>query len=183
LPKEISESTKELIVWKRFRDFRELYQILQIYHSSLHRRDAFPDFIKPSFFGRFDEKVIEERRQYSLRLLQFIGSQGHLYKNDLFINFLSDGTFYDYKAQDDNILKPIIIFNHNTSNKLNDSWTFDDFNLNSNDFNQDLKSINGKINELNSNYKIYKYLNANCLLMKSTLGEDSKLFLLKVIIS
>lgn len=89
LPKDLNESIKELIVWKRFRDFKELNQFMSNYHSSLHRRDKFPEFVKSKFFGRFDDKVIEERRQYSLHLLQFIGSQAHLYKHEKFIDFLS----------------------------------------------------------------------------------------------
>lgn len=55
---------------------------------SLHRKDKFPEFVKSKFFGRFDDKIIEERKEHCLRLLQFIGSQSHLYRHDMFIEFL-----------------------------------------------------------------------------------------------
>lgn len=87
LPKDLNESIKQVVVWKRFRDFKDLNQFMANHHAALHRRDKFPEFVKSKFFGRFDDKVIEERRQYSLRLLQFIGSQSHLYKTDKFIEF------------------------------------------------------------------------------------------------
>jgi len=89
LPKDLNESIKELSVWKRFRDFKELYTFMSTYHNSLHRKEKFPEFVKSTFFGRFENKVIEERRQSALRLLQFIGSQSHLYKHEKFIEFLS----------------------------------------------------------------------------------------------
>ncbi|CAF0947715.1 unnamed protein product [Brachionus calyciflorus] len=107
LPKDLNESIKEIIVWKRFRDFKQLYEIMQNYHVSLHRKDKFPDFPRAKFFNRFDENVIDERRQASLRLLQFIGSQSHLYRHEKFIEFLADGKFSDYAfKKTDSILKP-----------------------------------------------------------------------------
>lgn len=89
LPKDLNDSIKEIIAWKRFSDFKDLNEHMQEYHVSLHRRDKFPEFPRPKFFGRFDEKTVEERRQCSLRLLQFIGSQAHLYKHPKFIDFLA----------------------------------------------------------------------------------------------
>ena len=32
LPKDLNESIKEFLVWKRFRDFKDLYQVLSSYH-------------------------------------------------------------------------------------------------------------------------------------------------------
>ena len=90
----MNETIKEITVWKRFRDFKELNQILMDYHVSLHRRDKFPEFVKSKFFGRFDDKIIEERKQSCLRLLQFIGSQSHLYRHENFIEFLLVFLFY-----------------------------------------------------------------------------------------
>lgn len=39
--------------------------------------------------GRFDEAVIEERRQSALALLNFVGTQPHLYKSHLLARFLA----------------------------------------------------------------------------------------------
>ena len=90
MPKDLNESVKELNVLKRFRDFKELYLTMSHYHMSLHRKDKFPEFpVRAKYFGRFDDKIIEERKQCSLRLLQFIGSQGHLYRHEKFIEFFT----------------------------------------------------------------------------------------------
>jgi len=89
LPKDLNDSIKEIVAWKRFRDFKDLNEHMHEYHVSLHRRDKFPEFPRAKFFGRFDDKIVEERRQSSLKLLQFIGSQTHLYKHEKFIEFLS----------------------------------------------------------------------------------------------
>jgi hypothetical protein len=89
LPKDLNESIKELIVWKRFKDFRELNQYMYDYHIKLHRKDKFPEFPSAKYFGRFDDKIIEERKECSLRLLQFIGSQSHLYRHEKFYDFFS----------------------------------------------------------------------------------------------
>ena len=87
LPKDLNDSIKELSVWKRFRDFKDLYQTMSDHHLNLHRKDKFPEFIKSTFWNRFDEKIIEERKQCSLKLLQFIGSQSHLYRHEKFLEF------------------------------------------------------------------------------------------------
>ena len=101
---------KELIVWKRFNDFKELYKILSKYHGSLHRRQVFPEFIKPNFFGRFDQKIIEERKEYILKLLQFCATQPHLYLHEKFIEFFSIGNLQDHEILNENdqsgILEP-----------------------------------------------------------------------------
>ncbi len=89
MPKDLNDSIKEIVAWKRFRDFKDLNEHMHEYHVSLHRRDKFPEFPRAKFFGRFDDKIVEERRQSSLKLLQFIGSQTHLYKHEKFIEFLS----------------------------------------------------------------------------------------------
>ncbi len=88
LPKDLNDTIKEITAWKRFRDFNDLNFHMNDYHVSLHRRDKFPEFPRPKFFNRFDQETIELRRQASLKLLQFIGSQSHLYKHEKFIEFL-----------------------------------------------------------------------------------------------
>lgn len=130
LPKDLNDSIKEIIVWKRFRDFKDLNQHMNDYHLSLHRRDKFPEFPRSKYFGRFDENIIEERRQSSLRLLQFIGSQSHLYKHDKFIEFLLGGDLNEKAAlaDEDQVLVPTITYSavppdKSTSDKLNDLET------------------------------------------------------------
>ncbi|XP_045172329.2 ribosomal protein S6 kinase delta-1-like [Mercenaria mercenaria] len=90
-PVHAPESLTEIIVWKRYNDFKHLYKAMNNLHKSLHRREEFPTFAKPKLFGRFDELVIEERRSSALELLNFIGRQSHLYKSQIFIKFLEGG--------------------------------------------------------------------------------------------
>ncbi|KAK7506834.1 hypothetical protein BaRGS_00001685 [Batillaria attramentaria] len=85
------ESLTVVVTWKRYNDFKNLYKSMMNLHRALHRRDTFPVFAKPKVFGRFDDTVIEERRQSALALLNFIGTQPHLYKSQLLARFLSDG--------------------------------------------------------------------------------------------
>ncbi|XP_076464415.1 LOW QUALITY PROTEIN: ribosomal protein S6 kinase delta-1-like [Babylonia areolata] len=85
------ESLTVVVCWKRYNDFKHLYKAMMTLHKALHRRDAFPVFAKPKVFGRFDEAVVEERRQSALALLNFIGTQPHLYKSQALAQFLSDG--------------------------------------------------------------------------------------------
>ncbi|XP_063426593.1 ribosomal protein S6 kinase delta-1-like isoform X2 [Mytilus trossulus] len=89
----MSESDKltEIIIWKRYNDFKELYKGMINLHKALHRRNPFPVFAKPKLFGRFEETVIEERRKSAIDLLVFIGSQPHLYNSKIFEEFLKGG--------------------------------------------------------------------------------------------
>ncbi|RUS80357.1 hypothetical protein EGW08_011896, partial [Elysia chlorotica] len=90
-PIKAPETLTELICWKRYNDFKTLYKSLSSLHKALHRRDAFPEFAKPKLFGRFDDDVIEERRQSAAALLNFVSTQPHLYKSLVFKQFLEDG--------------------------------------------------------------------------------------------
>lgn len=58
-----------------------------------------------------------------------------------------------------------------SSSAFND-WILSDFNLVSNDFNNELKLISGNLFELSFHYKLAKVLNANCFLMKQRHGAD-----------
>jgi hypothetical protein len=46
-------------------------------------------FYSTLFSGRFEEAVVEERRQSALALLNFIGTQPHLYKSKTLAEFLA----------------------------------------------------------------------------------------------
>ncbi len=89
VPNDLNEKVKELSVWKRFKDFKELHRLLSKYHQSLHRRQVFPDFVKPNYFGRFDQTTIDERKDCILKLLQFCATQPHIYSHEKFIDFFS----------------------------------------------------------------------------------------------
>uniref|UniRef100_UPI00358E953F ribosomal protein S6 kinase delta-1-like isoform X2 n=1 Tax=Myxine glutinosa TaxID=7769 RepID=UPI00358E953F len=66
------ENVTELVIWKRCRDVKRLHKALFTISNQL-RNDLmiFPPFSKTRSFGRFDEHVIEERRQQAEDLLQY----------------------------------------------------------------------------------------------------------------
>ncbi|XP_046571103.1 ribosomal protein S6 kinase delta-1-like [Haliotis rubra] len=90
-PISCPECLKETIIWKRYNDFKQLHKAMFNLHKALHRREEFPQFAKPKLFGRFDDTVIEERRQSGLDLLNFIGKQPHLFKSHIFEKFWQGG--------------------------------------------------------------------------------------------
>ncbi|XP_044282797.1 sorting nexin-15 isoform X2 [Varanus komodoensis] len=66
------EDVKEIVVWKRYSDFKKLHGDLGYIHRNLFRRlEDFPAFPKAQVFGRFDPQVIEERRQAAENMLRF----------------------------------------------------------------------------------------------------------------
>ncbi|OWF43526.1 ribosomal protein S6 kinase delta-1-like isoform X2 [Mizuhopecten yessoensis] len=85
------ESLTEILLWKRYNDFKNLFRVMLALHRALHRKEEFPKFAKPKLFGRFEDSVIEERRISALQLLNFIGNQPHLHKSKAFQEFLKGG--------------------------------------------------------------------------------------------
>ncbi|XP_063001700.1 sorting nexin-15 [Elgaria multicarinata webbii] len=66
------EDVKEIVVWKRYSDFKKLHGDLAYTHRNLFRRlEDFPSFPKAQVFGRFDPEVIEERRKAAEVMLRF----------------------------------------------------------------------------------------------------------------
>ncbi|XP_032090122.1 sorting nexin-15 isoform X2 [Thamnophis elegans] len=66
------DDTKEIVVWKRYSDFKKLHTDLAYTHRNLFRRmEDFPAFPRAQVFGRFDPEVIEERRKAAEDMLRF----------------------------------------------------------------------------------------------------------------
>uniref|UniRef100_A0A3B4FP68 Ribosomal protein S6 kinase C1 n=1 Tax=Pundamilia nyererei TaxID=303518 RepID=A0A3B4FP68_9CICH len=89
------EDVQEITVWKRYSDFRKLHQNLwQLHKNACGQSELFPPFAKAKVFGRFDDSVIEERRQCSEDLLQFSANIPALYNSqhiqDFFKVFYGD---------------------------------------------------------------------------------------------
>lgn len=74
-------------VWKRYNDFKKLHLELNNLHKQLGIKESFPILPKSKYFGRFETEVVEERRQYALKFLEFIGRYSYLYSSDIFITF------------------------------------------------------------------------------------------------
>uniref|UniRef100_S4RJ31 PX domain-containing protein n=1 Tax=Petromyzon marinus TaxID=7757 RepID=S4RJ31_PETMA len=67
-----AEDVFKLEVCKRYRDIKRLHKALYAIYSTLQlRADDFPPFPKNRLLGRFDPRLIEERRQRAEDLLQF----------------------------------------------------------------------------------------------------------------
>ncbi|XP_053499505.1 ribosomal protein S6 kinase delta-1 isoform X1 [Ictalurus furcatus] len=90
------EDVQEITVWKRYSDFKKLHKDLWQIHKNLYRQsELFPPFAKAKVFGRFDECVIEERRQCSEDLLQFSANIPALYASQYIQDFFKDGEVQD----------------------------------------------------------------------------------------
>ncbi|XP_026938768.1 ribosomal protein S6 kinase delta-1 isoform X9 [Sagmatias obliquidens] len=90
------EDVQEIIVWKRYSDFKKLHKELWQIHKNLFRRsELFPPFAKGIVFGRFDETVIEERRQCAEDLLQFSANIPALYNSKQLEDFFKGGIISD----------------------------------------------------------------------------------------
>ncbi|KAM9798563.1 ribosomal protein S6 kinase delta-1 [Neosynchiropus ocellatus] len=90
------EDVQEIIVWKRYSDFRKLHQnLLQLHKSVCNQSELFPPFAKAKVFGRFDDPVIEERRQCSEDLLQFSANIPALYNSQHIQEFFKGGKVHD----------------------------------------------------------------------------------------
>uniref|UniRef100_A0A9J7ZTY5 Ribosomal protein S6 kinase polypeptide 1 n=2 Tax=Cyprinus carpio TaxID=7962 RepID=A0A9J7ZTY5_CYPCA len=82
------EDIQEITVWKRYSDFKKLHQNLWQIHRNLYgQSELFPPFAKAKVFGRFDESVIEKRRQCSEDLLQFSANIPALYGSQYMQDF------------------------------------------------------------------------------------------------
>uniref|UniRef100_A0A8C3YU74 Ribosomal protein S6 kinase delta-1 n=1 Tax=Catagonus wagneri TaxID=51154 RepID=A0A8C3YU74_9CETA len=88
--------TARIIVWKRYSDFKKLHKELWQIHKNLFRHsELFPPFAKGIVFGRFDETVIEERRQCAEDLLQFSANIPALYNSKHLEDFFKGGIIND----------------------------------------------------------------------------------------
>ncbi|XP_054678685.1 ribosomal protein S6 kinase delta-1 isoform X3 [Grus americana] len=90
------EDVQEIVLWKRYSDFKKLHKDLWQIHKNLCRHtELFPPFAKAIVFGRFDETVIEERRQCAEDLLQFSANIPALYNSKQLEEFFKGGEVHD----------------------------------------------------------------------------------------
>lgn len=90
------EDVQEIIVWRRYSDFKKLHRELwQIHRNAFRHSELFPPFAKGTVFGRFDKTVIEERRQCAEDLLQFSANIPALYNSKQLQDFFKGGVIND----------------------------------------------------------------------------------------
>ncbi|KYN04425.1 Ribosomal protein S6 kinase delta-1 [Cyphomyrmex costatus] len=85
--KSSHEEVSKVSVWKRYNDFKKLHAELSHLHKRFGTKETFPPFPKSKYFGRFEAEVIEERKKYALKFLEFVGRYSYLYSSDIFITF------------------------------------------------------------------------------------------------
>lgn len=86
-PKNSVEAASQVVVWKRYSDFRKLYKALLHIYQGLHLKGNFPKFAKANYFGRFEDETLEERRKSALCLLEFAAQYPVLFNSQVFVKF------------------------------------------------------------------------------------------------
>lgn len=56
-------------------------------HKTLGLKDKFPSLLRATFFKRFDEETVQQRRQCALHFLEYIGSHFDLFTSKEVIRF------------------------------------------------------------------------------------------------
>ncbi|KAL1378964.1 hypothetical protein pipiens_015248 [Culex pipiens pipiens] len=90
-PRYLPEALTSVTLWKRFSDVKQLYKDLVRRHRDRHLPGTVPELAERTYFKRFDARIIEERRQYVLRLLEFAGREPVLYQSYAFVKFFERG--------------------------------------------------------------------------------------------
>ncbi|XP_071575582.1 ribosomal protein S6 kinase delta-1 [Temnothorax nylanderi] len=94
--KSSHEEVSKVSVWKRYNDFKKLHSELSHLHKRLGTKETFPTFPKSKYFGRFEAEVVEERKRYALKFLEFVGRYSYLYSSDIFITFFETSHVDNY---------------------------------------------------------------------------------------
>ncbi|XP_078799194.1 ribosomal protein S6 kinase delta-1 isoform X2 [Oryzias latipes] len=111
------EDIQEITVWKRYSDFRKLHQNLWLLHKNVCcQSELFPPFAKAKLFGRFDDSVVEERRQCSEDLLQFSANIPALYNSQHIQDFFKGGEVHDGSE----LIGPVEPFSDFLADRLSD---------------------------------------------------------------
>ncbi|XP_035683303.1 sorting nexin-15-like [Branchiostoma floridae] len=98
-PRGKAEADSEVVVWRRYNDFKKLHKALSARYKHLARSEPFPAFAKAKIFGRFDEAVVEERRQSALELLEFVGKIPYLASSSILQTFFEGGLQVDPEGE------------------------------------------------------------------------------------
>ncbi|XP_078085927.1 ribosomal protein S6 kinase delta-1 isoform X2 [Mustelus asterias] len=153
------DEVQEIVVWKRYSDFKKLHKELWQLHKTLYRHpELFPPFAKGKVFGRFDETVIEERRQCAEDLLQFSANIPALYNSKQLEDFFKDGEVHDGSE----LIGPVDPSSESLIDSLSDGST---------EARRDLSSIDGSQSECGEHDQ--PGLSSDSDLLSLTVDEDS----------
>ncbi|KAH8359678.1 hypothetical protein KR093_008227 [Drosophila rubida] len=89
-PRSVPQALTCLVVWKRFHEIKRLHRELSRRHKSMQLPGKLPEPTDSSYFKRFDADVIQRRKDYILKLLDFAAQHPVLYKCNTFTQFFSE---------------------------------------------------------------------------------------------
>ncbi|XP_030374766.1 ribosomal protein S6 kinase delta-1 [Scaptodrosophila lebanonensis] len=89
-PRSVPQALTCLVVWKRFHEIKRLHRELSRRHKSLKLPGKLPEPTDSTYFARFDENVIQRRKDYILQLLDAAAQHPALYKCYFFTQFFND---------------------------------------------------------------------------------------------
>ncbi|KAH8310496.1 hypothetical protein KR044_001681 [Drosophila immigrans] len=89
-PRSVPQALTCLVVWKRFHEIKRLHRELSRRHKSMQLPGKLPEPTDSSYFKRFDAQVIQRRKEYILKLLDFAAQHPVLYKCNTFTQFFSE---------------------------------------------------------------------------------------------
>ncbi|XP_060647484.1 ribosomal protein S6 kinase delta-1 [Drosophila nasuta] len=89
-PRSVPQALTCLVVWKRFHEIKRLHRELSRRHKSMQLPGKLPEPTDSSYFKRFDVQVIQRRKEYILKLLDFAAQHPVLYKCNTFTQFFSE---------------------------------------------------------------------------------------------
>lgn len=88
IPKNTPEALSCITVVKRFREVKQLYKdICRKCREAKINPVLVPDIKNPTYFKRFAPEVVEQRKNYIIKLLNFIGDHPVLFRSETFVKF------------------------------------------------------------------------------------------------
>ncbi|RZC38223.1 ribosomal protein S6 kinase delta-1, partial [Asbolus verrucosus] len=86
-PETCPDAITKITVWKRFNEFKKLHREIKVLHSKLGIKDKYPSLPGSSFFKRFDEETVQQRKQSILHFLEYVGYHAQLFTSKEFVKF------------------------------------------------------------------------------------------------
>lgn len=103
-PETNPDAITKITVWKRFNDFKKLHKEIKALHRKLGITDKCPNLPSSTFFKRFtfsllnhcksilfsyrfDEEIVQDRKQNILHFLEYVGCHSPLFTSHVFVTF------------------------------------------------------------------------------------------------
>lgn len=86
-PERCPDAVTKLTVWKRYNDFKKLYKEIKILHGKYNIPDTFPSLCRGTFFKKYEERSITEKKESALNFLEYVGSHYQLFTSREFLQF------------------------------------------------------------------------------------------------